>query len=55
VALSQALEALPLEMTKDDDEAEDAPTLYEIESHRVLRRLQILREWSHEQDQQIFT
>jgi len=24
------------------------------ESHRVLRRLQFLREWSHEQEQQVF-
>ena len=24
------------------------------ESHRVLRRLQVLREWSHEQEQQVF-
>lgn len=25
-----------------------------VESHRVLRRLQFLREWSHEREQQIF-
>ncbi|MER1940908.1 hypothetical protein ABS755_09400, partial [Castellaniella sp. FW104-16D08] len=26
----------------------------DIESHRVLRRLHFLREWSHEQEQQVF-
>src|SRR5690606_23229292 len=28
--------------------------LAQIESNRVLRRLQFLREWSHEQEQQVF-
>ncbi|WP_368644286.1 YchJ family metal-binding protein [Castellaniella ginsengisoli] len=33
---------------------ERADTDHETESHRVFRRLRFLREWSHEQEQQVF-
>jgi len=39
---------------KEADERFQKLTQQYIESHRVLRRLQPLRKWSHEQEQQIF-